>query len=297
MWDYVVYAVDQLGPCFVKMSRWLAIKADVLPTGLLSRFQTLHGAGAGAAAASVAEAEIALDASFGPGWRRRLVLERPGTGRLAGSTVRVCKGRLIQRATISSPLGSGAGIARGGSPATLPVGTPITVKIADPIVGDIVRRDAAVAALCSRIAKQYLSLDIRNVVDVIAGFTTQMRAQLDLGVEAANIDRLTSNFSAEVVFPVPLRDLQSREVSVFTELGGETVAEFRRRTGASLGSKVLLDQLADMTVKTVVKMVFSDNFVLCDAFEGECAIVLWYLICTLLILFLHFLSRQYARYY
>lgn len=265
-WDFTVSSLEHLGPCFVKLSRWMAIKADVFPKELLERVRTMHGQAR--TGASMEAAEAALDAAFGQSWRSKFVLERPAVGAEASPATlwRGCKGRLIKRIVLPPAV-------KGGAAVTLPVGTAISVRVRDAVASEAVRSDLAVVDALGALADQYCSLETRTAVDVTRAFVRRMHSQLDLSVEEQNVNRLNRNFGARgqpsVAFPHPLAGLQSPSVCVSTEANGETLSAFRRRVEGLPGGRSLLDQLTDASIKALVQMAFAHNFLLCDAFEGE----------------------------
>lgn len=81
-WNYLVWAITRLGPCFIKMAQWASTRPDIFPQKLISKIVKLqddvpmHH--------SFATVEKTLQDAFGTDWRSKIDIDpKPlGTGTL-----------------------------------------------------------------------------------------------------------------------------------------------------------------------------------------------------------------------
>ena len=114
-----------------------------------------------------------------------------------------------------------------------------------------------------------------SVGDMVREFGDNIYKQLDLRVESHNLKRFIKNFSEDgawAVFPQPLDGLSQKNVLVETMLDGRPVSEFMKMTGEATDKNVraLKNKLSDLGTRTLVKMIFFDNFIHGDLHPGTC---------------------------
>jgi aarF domain-containing kinase len=111
----------------------------------------------------------------------------------------------------------------------------------------------------------YLNLDYLSMKDSVDQFRDIMLPQLDLRVEAHNLQRFRRDFEGEsqIAFPEPLSDLTSREVLVEKFVEGEPMLNFVMREDESHSRKDR-EQLAKIGLETVMKMIFLHDFIHAD---------------------------------
>ena len=97
-----------------------------------------------------------------------------------------------------------------------------------------------------------------------------MLPQLDLRVEAHNLQRFRRDFEGEsqIAFPEPLVDLTSREVLVERFVEGEPMLNFVLKEDEHHSRKDR-EELATIGLETVMKMIFLHDFVHADLHPGN----------------------------
>jgi len=95
-----------------------------------------------------------------------------------------------------------------------------------------------------------------------------MLPQIDLRIEARNLRRFRRDFEGDtrVSFPAPISDLTTDKVLVESFVSGEPVLEFMRSPLATKGD---LEDLANLGLETVMKMIFLHDFVHADLHPGN----------------------------
>ena len=297
LWNLVTRALERGGPVFIKLAQWAATREDLFPAALTAKFcrlqdrTTLH---------AWKHTEDRLDVEL-PGWRDRLVLQKKPVG--SGCIAQVYKGTLRRKKGKPGKQDSGnlEGLGRAGEEGgglfvrlfgaandsangrtkgdeelnesagkdhTSTEVLDVAVKVLHPGVNENVALDMEL--LCSFVRffermvprMQYLSLG-----DLIGEFEKILILQLDMRVEAANLERLRANFlldpelNKEVTFPEPHE--ASSGVLVETFIDGLPVREF---LGADVETRM---HLSDVGLRTVLHMIFMNNFVHADMHPGN----------------------------
>jgi hypothetical protein len=77
-WDYSIWAIEKLGPTFIKLAQWASTRPDIFPPGLIDRLSklqddvTVHY--------SMDVVENTLTEAFGAEWKDRLTLDSKPIG-------------------------------------------------------------------------------------------------------------------------------------------------------------------------------------------------------------------------
>ena len=66
-WNYLVWAITRLGPCFIKMAQWASPRPDIFPQKLISKIVKLHH--------SFATVEKTMQDAFGTDWRNKIDID------------------------------------------------------------------------------------------------------------------------------------------------------------------------------------------------------------------------------
>ncbi|XP_071951367.1 uncharacterized aarF domain-containing protein kinase 2-like [Antedon mediterranea] len=145
---------------------------------------------------------------------------------------------------------------------------PVAIKVLHPRVYRRVSRDLRLlhnaAWLCSFVpGLKWLSLP-----ECVKEFEQLMKQQIDLRIEARNLERFCENFSdiSCVKFPHPIRPYVRRDVMIMTYEEGEVISKFVTSADAPEGLK---EHLAQLGIQSLLKMVFVDNFVHGDLHPGN----------------------------
>lgn len=127
----------------------------------------------------------------------------------------------------------------------------------------------------------YLNLDYLSMKDSVDQFRDIMLPQLDLRVEAHNLQRFRRDFDGEtqIAFPEPLLGLTTREVLVERFVEGEPMLNFVLKEDEH-HSKKDRQELATIGLETVMKMIFLHDFVHADLVRCVYVMILVVLHCS-----------------
>lgn len=132
---------------------------------------------------------------------------------------------------------------------------PTAVKVLHPSMSTFLRRDLAIMKGAAR-ALQWLAPELEwlSLPDCVEEFADLMRAQVDLNIEADNLERFAENFEDvdSVRFPKPIRSMTKPYLLVETFEEGEPMFDYV--TGPNI-SKDLKVELADIGMHAILKMV------------------------------------------
>eukprot|EP01031_Cornospumella_fuschlensis_P028726 gene28726-34678_t len=91
-WTYLVWAIQHLGPTFIKLAQWASSRPDLFPPKLIEKIVVLQDDVKVSYGKEVVEST--LDKAFGTGWRTKLTLDDVPLG--TGSVAQVFKGIMKQ---------------------------------------------------------------------------------------------------------------------------------------------------------------------------------------------------------
>ncbi|CAL7949456.1 unnamed protein product [Xylocopa violacea] len=144
---------------------------------------------------------------------------------------------------------------------------PVAVKVLHPGIRGQLRRDLFIMRTICKYATYIVpQLQWLSLTDCIDEFSQIMENQVDMNLEAANLIRFSKNFSEkkDVVFPQPYSNFTQCEVLVESFHEGSPISDYLDNRDTKLQ-----ERLAKLGIKTILKMVFSDNFIHCDLHPGN----------------------------
>lgn len=148
---------------------------------------------------------------------------------------------------------------------------PVAVKVLHPGIYSCFRRDLKIMKACaSFISAIYPPLKWLSLPQCVQEFAEVMSYQIDLKLEAENLELFAENFADNpyVRFPRILRPYVTRKVLVETFEEGEQMIDFIGTTGEDKPAE-LKKRLAEIGVDALLKMVFVDNLVHGDLHPGN----------------------------
>ncbi len=128
-------------------------------------------------------------------------------------------------------LDAAARSATGDDPAALQAlipNTSVAIKVLHPRVHKTIRRDLAIMRIFARALNALPGMQWLSLPEEVDVFGDMMNQQLDLRVEANNLDRFTANFEKRgpgVKFPLPIRLDADKEVNEGSPAGAEVLIE------------------------------------------------------------------------
>ncbi|XP_064145709.1 uncharacterized aarF domain-containing protein kinase 2 isoform X1 [Loxodonta africana] len=144
---------------------------------------------------------------------------------------------------------------------------PVAVKVLHPGLLAQVHMDLLLMKMGSRALGLLPGIKWLSLPEVVEEFEKLMVQQIDLRYEARNLEHFQRNFQnvSAVRFPTPLRPFVSRDVLVETYEESVPVARYQQ-AGVPLELK---REIARLGIRTLLKMIFVDNFVHGDLHPGN----------------------------
>ncbi|PCH33988.1 ABC1-domain-containing protein [Wolfiporia cocos MD-104 SS10] len=268
-YGYLTSQMQRAGPTFTKLAQWAASRADLFPSLLCERLGALHSRGKAHAFAHTKRViEYVFQRPFDEVFEE--FDETPiGTGAIA----QVYKGTLKQDLIPPSHLTPKRhrkkvlpSALRQEPPPSVPTAA-VAIKILHPHVSKLIARDLAIMAFFARAITLLPGMQWISLPEEVAVFGRMMHEQLDLRVEAANLEVFEKNFAGRklpVTFPRPLRMWSTKDVLVEEYQNALPLELFMKNGGGPYN-----DLLAEVGLDTFLNMLLLDNFVHSDLHPGN----------------------------
>ncbi|XP_033216004.1 uncharacterized aarF domain-containing protein kinase 2-like isoform X2 [Belonocnema kinseyi] len=285
-------AIELLGPTFIKFGQWIATRRDIFPEEFcwtLSKLQRY------AATHSWTYTKHLLEVTYGPDWKELFLKFDSDLPIGSGCCAQVYKAWIDREATvdmrrdpkISNLIEIGEYLNLNhlldlwnrtinkaeelqpdlNSNSNKIKFLPVAVKILHPRIEKRLERDLKVMHFIS-VGIEYFfpSLKWLSITDCVEEFSKIMSNQVNMEIEALNLIQFSKHFSgkAEIVFPNPIMKYTDRRILVETFHNGSCIFEYLDCNNMDLKHKI-----AKIGIKTVLKMIFEDNFVHCDLHPGN----------------------------
>jgi aarF domain-containing kinase len=251
--NYLMNAIQRLGPGYVKLCQWIATRRDLFPVYVCDRLSQLHDQ---AHPHSFKQSHKILMEAFGDYQAKGLHLEEV-IG--SGSAAQVYKGTLTLDNENDKP-------------------HPVAVKILHPWFHRQISNDLWLMETVAKRLHALPSETLRmvNLPRAVSNFGANLRRQTDLRLERDNLKQFRSNFygkdddetASAILFPRPIDGWVSSKVLVEDLVEDATpIGEFLK-DASELGLETR-KELAGPLLRAFLKMVFQDNFVHCDLHPGN----------------------------
>lgn len=248
-WHYAIWAIELLGPCFIKFAQWASTRPDLYPPRLIEKLRKLQDDVP--VRYSMSAVQEVMREAFGDDWMKYLTLEEKPLG--AGCVAQVFKGilRKIENGVSKS--------------------TEVAVKMIHPNVEEVVEADMDLLNIIAGLIDRIPYFEMLSLGEVMREFGDMMRSQLDLRLEASNLQRFSRKFANDkwALFPSPIEGYIRKNVLVETLMQGEPIVNFMKLGDDDDWKTKLKLKLSDLGCRTVLKMVFFDNFVHGDMHPGN----------------------------
>ncbi|WVQ72324.1 hypothetical protein IAR50_001874 [Cryptococcus sp. DSM 104548] len=263
-YDFLVKQMERAGPSFIKLGQWAASRADLFPAELCEKMGKLHSNGK---PHSFNYTKKMLEKAFGKGFKD-IFKEFDENPIGCGAIAQVYKARLQPEVFAS---------ARGGEgDSAKPLTTPsVAIKVIHPRARNTIRRDIAIMSLFAGVINSFPGMQWFSLPDEVTVFGDMMQSQLDLRVEANNLDTFERNFKRRgrrVVFPTPINLGQAggesrdgmRDVLVEEYEDALPLKYFLRNGGGPFDHKI-----ANIGLDAFLEMLLLDNFTHGDLHPGN----------------------------
>ncbi|XP_029048742.2 uncharacterized aarF domain-containing protein kinase 2-like isoform X1 [Osmia bicornis bicornis] len=282
-------SIEFLGPIFIKFGQWASTRKDLFPENICHTLSQLQRT---ASPHSWIYTKELLKSIYGSNWKKMFVRfedEEPIGSGCCGQVYKAwidpnARLEVTQKSEIPAfvqiieyfklgPLATyidrilngNDGIER--DDANKKNLQPVAVKVLHPGIKEQLRRDLCIMkGICKCITYIVPQLQWLSLTDCITEFSHIMENQVDMNLEAENLIKFSNNFATkkDVVFPRPYTNVTQPEILVESFHDGSPIANYLRYDDTKMQEK-----LAKIGIKTILKMVFSDNFIHCDLHPGN----------------------------
>ena len=254
-------ALERAGPAFIKYAQWAATRRDLFSVSVCDAFQELQTK---APEHGWEHTQDVLHAEFGRPVEA-LFTEFDRKPVASGSVAQV------HRAVLSA---EGARLASTETnPRSFREGAVVAVKVRHPGVKDSIELDFELlnflASASERVVRFWnkgkSSLASAQIKESLMQFGAPMREQIDLRSEARHLDSFARNFKwwwARVRFPLPSA-MVTEDILVETFETGDHISDYLDRESEHNRS------LANLGLKTYLKMLIQDNLIHADLHPGN----------------------------
>lgn len=245
--ELVRWTLEHAGPAFIKWGQWGATRPDLLPVDLCRSLEHLHNQ---APEHSFRHTRKEVEASFGMRLEE-LFLEFDPVPVASGSIAQVHKARLGEVAAAATQL---------------PVGSWVAVKVRHPHVQTLMERDFTLMVRACEASSKIPFLSGLRLEESMRQFGAPLHKQLDLRLEAGNLQRFKQNFRRwrSVGFPSPLFPLVSSSVLVESFEDGDLISSLVRNPDYATSV-----QVSQTGLDLYLKMLMRDNFLHADLHPGN----------------------------
>lgn len=187
---FLVKQMERAGPSFIKLGQWAASRADLFPAALCDRMSKLHSNGQ---PHSFRHTKRAVTEAFGMQFEDIFeVFDQTPIG--CGAIAQVYKAEL-KRDVLGAALDPGSS-------------TAVAIKVLHPRASKTIRRDIVIMSVFANALNALPGMEWLSLPEEVSVFGDMMNSQLDLRVEADNLERFETNFEARgrsVTFPRPIK--------------------------------------------------------------------------------------------
>jgi len=243
---YLRHSLESCGPAFIKWGQWASTRRDLFAPDVsleLRKLQTESPAHSGEASKEAIESAFGLpvDSIFD---------EFEDVPIASGSIGQVHKAKL-------SPIGA--------TVTGVKANTEVAIKVRHPNVDEAFQRDMKLMLWIAQFIDRCSILQGFNLHEIICQFAAPMSEQVDLCIEAANLQCFRHNFrrNERIIFPEPLFPLVTSDILVETYHRGVSVQDLVENTQSRESV------LAELGSATFFDMVVKHNLLHADLHPGN----------------------------
>lgn len=275
-YGFLVNSMELAGPAFIKLGQWAASRTDIFPTAMCDTMSKLHS---NAPAHSMRVTRRTVEAAFNGRAFEDIFDEFHETPLGVGAIAQVYKAKLkpdlaapqdleavpAEPQPLSQNVKQRVRTVLKSSPKQVP-STYVAVKVLHPNVERIVRRDLKIMGFFATMLNTIPTIEWLSLPDEVAQFGQMMKIQLDLRIEAANLEMFRTNFKDRTTasFPFPYSEFTTRNVLIEEFAQGIPLADFIENGGG-----VFQHDIAAEGLDAFLRMLLLDNFVHADLHPGN----------------------------
>ncbi|KAF9566035.1 hypothetical protein EC968_003931 [Mortierella alpina] len=281
IWWYslLVRHMELAGPTFIKLSQWAASRTDIFPKQLCSMLSKLHSQ---VDPHSIEHTRRTIEAAFGGRKLEDIFDEFIETPLGIGAIAQVYRGRLKpgialhfepedqteEKAdgSVIDKLTSVTKVSKDSRNKEKKLKTEVAIKVLHPRAARVVERDLAIMRFFARLINLIPNMNWIALPDQVAMFGEMMQEQLDLRIEAKNLETFQRNFRDRytVTFPTPLIQFATKDMLI-----EEFVDAFNLNAYLEKGAGPFDLKIADIGLDGFLRMLIFDNFVHADLHPGN----------------------------
>ncbi|KOS20067.1 ABC1 family protein [Escovopsis weberi] len=275
-YGFLVESMEWAGPAFIKLGQWAASRTDIFPLEMCDTMSRLHS---NAPAHPMRVTRETVEAAFGGRAFEDIFEEFNETPLGVGAIAQVYKAKLKpdlaapqdhdiapqERRPLSQSVRQKVGSVLKSTPQRVP-SNYVAVKVLHPGVERTVTRDLKIMGFFAAVLNAIPTIEWLSLPDEVAQFGEMMKLQLDLRIEAANLERFRQNFKhrSTAWFPYPYSDFTTRNVLVEEYAQGIPLAAFLEN-----GAGVFQHDIANEGLDAFLRMLILDNFIHADLHPGN----------------------------
>ncbi|WWC67184.1 uncharacterized protein I206_101091 [Kwoniella pini CBS 10737] len=257
---FLVKQMERAGPSFIKLGQWAASRADLFPAELCDKMSKLHSNGK---PHSLAHTKRILEKAFGMHFDEifdEFDEEPIGCGAIAQ----------VYKAKLKQAVFSG-GSATSSHAEVEEKTRSVAIKVLHPRARKTIRRDIAIMSVFANIFNAFPGMEWLSLPEEVNVFGEMMNSQLDLRVEASNLDKFEANFEKRgrrVTFPKPFKIKSqhgdSKDVLIEEFEDALPLKYFLQNGGGDYD-----DKIANIGLDAFLEMLLLDNWTHGDLHPGN----------------------------
>lgn len=233
----VLHAIQELGPTFVKFGQILSTRPDLIPPSFVEELKTLQDRVPPFGFEAVRQqTEANVEASL------EEVFDDFSEAPLASASI-----AQVHRARLKS-------------------GEEVVVKIQRPGIRSQIEADVEILTfLAKQLEANFPETKLFSPLGIVKEFEKAILKEIDFRTELDHIERFRRNFSEieGIHFPVPYKDLSTREILVMEFIDGIKITE------THTDPRFDQERIVKLGFKVVFKMIFEDGFFHADLHPGN----------------------------
>ncbi|PLW12203.1 hypothetical protein PCANC_14693 [Puccinia coronata f. sp. avenae] len=279
IWWYklLVSSTQRAGPTFIKLAQWAASRTDLFPAALCQHFGKLHSNGK---PHSMAYTRRVLEKAFDKNFDDIFVSFNPeplGIGAVAQVYKATLKPDLLPVSYLEpkhvdeanelsvAHLSRKLATAKVDPPMIKP-STTVAIKVLHPRVTKNIKRDLKIMGFFAYLVNCFPGAEWLSFPEEVEVFGKLMESQVNLNIEAQNLERFEDNFTHRktVSFPRPLKDYTTEKVLVEEFEDALPLKYFLKESRGPFDHRI-----SNIGLDAFLHMLLIDNFVHADLHPGN----------------------------
>ncbi|WRT63335.1 uncharacterized protein IL334_000240 [Kwoniella shivajii] len=265
-YGFLVKQMERAGPSFIKLGQWAASRADLFPAELCDKMSKLHSNGK---PHSLRHTKRILEKAFGLNFDD-IFEEFDGEPIGCGAIAQVYKAKL--KATVFTGGTATSSVDRDHNTHT----GSVAIKVLHPRARKTIRRDIAIMSVFANIFNAFPGMEWLSLPEEVQVFGEMMNSQLDLRVEAANLEKFEKNFEKRgrrVTFPSPIKLGKNQLGEEREEIQDVLIEDFENALPLKWflrnGGGEYDDMIAGIGLDAFLEMLLLDNWTHGDLHPGN----------------------------